>query len=130
MLNIYNELMKKALINWKNYLYAFIATFVVALIAIVPRIINIYGGYESFWPAEWIGNIFLFSGIIFLAVGFVWQDIYKARHRKKTKNWNDKLPGEISNKAWKIFAPFLIAFALCIILGSIFSIPEVYKTIF
>ena len=46
---------------------------------------------------------------LYVLLGFVISDVQIARYRHKDKNWGDKLPEEIKNKAWSIRYPFYLA---------------------
>ena len=45
---------------------------------------------------------------IYLLVGFIWGDLYVANWRRKNKNWDDKLPDEVREKAWTRHWPFYL----------------------
>lgn len=113
--------MKKALRTWWLYLIGFSVFLFVAAIAIGLRIGVIYWGFTLTYKPDYPSYTFLFSAIILTLIGFVWQDILRARVRHKTKNWDKKLDDETLFKAWKIFLPFLFAAILSLIMGIIFT---------
>ncbi len=116
--------MKKALKTWWLYLIGFSLFLVVALIAIGLRIGVIYWNFNLTYHPDYPSYAFLFSAVILTLVGFVWQDILRARVRHKTKNWDKKLDDETLFKVWKIFLPFLLAAILSLIAGIIFTFVQ------
>lgn len=110
--------MKKALKSWLTYVIAGALFLVAAGIAIIPDIVDNFVAVKEEWMSQYI---FLFIGIVYLFVGFVWQDMKKALHRRKTKNWDGPLPEDINNGAWAVCTPFYFAAVLSIIFGILFS---------
>lgn len=116
--------MKRAFTRWYNYLLGI----GLAIIPVAIALILYFNGKDNealVWPFEYNRYTLFFSAIIFVAVGFIWQDLYRAFNRHKTNNWDNPLPEQIVDNAWAIFAPFLIGAALALITGVIFSIPGV-----
>ncbi len=100
--------MKKAFSKWYLHLIGFGIGVVISAIAIVPHLVATYvpnSGVD--WPFQFIAYCFFFAGVIAFGVGFIWQDLYRAHHRRKTKNWSDPLPDQIVETAWTIFVPFI-----------------------
>jgi len=116
--------MKYALKKWWNYLIGFGGYLIAATIAILPRVL-LYKGIEiSYkWPKEWMSYTLIFAGVVLTLVGFIIQDIYRAKTRQKINDWDNDLPDENLNVAWMIFLPFLVAAALSFITGLLFIIP-------
>lgn len=110
--------MKKAFQSWLTYVIGGALFLVAAGIAIIPDIIDNYVASMDEWTSQYI---FLFIGIVYIFVGFVWQDLIKAINRRKTKNWDGPLPEEVANTAWARCAPFYFAAILSIIGGIIFT---------
>lgn len=108
--------MKKAFCSWYNYVIALVLTAIAAGIGFIPYFAL---NDASKWPKEYIFYVFLFAGCVILLVGFVIQDLYRARCRHKTKNWNNPLPEEVVEKAWKIMCPALLAGLTCVAAGII-----------
>lgn len=111
--------MKNALLNWKNILIGTAIVVVIACVAIIPYFAI---SDSAIWPISYISYVFLFSGVVVFFIGFVIQDIYRARLRHKTKNWNNPLPKDKISKAWNIFAPFFLSGITSVVIGSICSI--------
>ena len=88
--------MKNALLNWKNILIGTAIVVVIACVAIIPYFVI---SDSAVWPISYISYVFLFSGVVAFFIGFVIQDIYRARLRHKTKNWNNPLPKDKISKA-------------------------------
>ena len=111
--------MKNALLNWKNILIGTAIVVVIACVAIIPYFVI---SDSAVWPISYISYVFLFSGVVVFFIGFVIQDIYRARLRHKTKNWNNPLPKDKISKAWNISAPFFLSGITSVVVGSICSI--------
>ena len=111
--------MKRAFTRYYTYLIG------VAL-ATIPTCIAIISYFAisdtAVWPYEYIKYTFLFSTVVLFGIGFIIQDLYRARIRHKTKNWAEKLPEQNLDTAWSIFSPFIIASIITLILGLIFHI--------
>ncbi|MCQ3034769.1 MAG: hypothetical protein MJ248_00875 [Bacilli bacterium] len=116
--------MKYALKKWWNYLIGFAGYLLAATIALLPRIL-LYKGIEIpyKWPKEWISYTLIFVGIVFSLIGFIIQDVYRARIRHRINDWDNELPDEYLNKAWMIFLPFVVAGLLSFVTGLLFLIP-------
>lgn len=108
--------MKKAFKTWYNYIIALGLDIIVACIAIIPYFVL---SDSAKWPGTFISYTFMFSGIVIFGVGFVIQDIYRARIRHKTKNWNNPLEPVNNNTAWAIFSPAFIGGIASLIIGAI-----------
>lgn len=111
--------MKKAFKTWYNYLIALGLVVIVALIAVIPYFVNLD---DAIWPKQFISYVFLFSGIVIFGIGFIIQDIYRARIRHKTKNWNNPLEDKNLETAWAIFCPALLGGLTSLLIGAILSI--------
>ena len=109
--------MKNAAKKWYLYVIALAIVVIIAIIAVVPYLVGS-------WAFTLIKDIFLFSGIVVFLVGFIIQDIYRARNRRETKNWAGKLPKEVTDKAWNIFYPFFLSGILSVVVGGVFTIIE------
>ena len=117
--------MKYALKKWWNYLIGFGGYLLAATIAILPRVLLITNSSLTYkWPSEWLSYVLVFIGIVYILLGFIIQDVYRARIRHKINDWDNDLPDEYLNKAWMIFLPFLLAGALSFINGLLFLIPS------
>ncbi|MDD3035507.1 MAG: hypothetical protein PHO93_01150 [Candidatus Saccharimonadaceae bacterium] len=114
--------MKKALRSWLTYVVAGALFLVAAGIAIIPDIVDNYVATMEEWYSHYV---FLFIGIALIFIGFVWQDLLKAQHRRKTKNWDGPFPQDISDRAWMISLPFYIAGLLSAIGGIFFSFSPI-----
>lgn len=114
--------MKKAFKLWYTYVIALAIVIVICAIAIIPRICVVFLGSQIEWNSNLPFTIIMVSGVLLILIGFVSQDILRARVRHKTKNWDGKLDDVTIFKAWKIFAPFLLSGALLLIIGSILSL--------
>jgi hypothetical protein len=114
--------MKKALQSWLTYVVGGALFLIASGVAIIPDIVDNYAATMEEWYAHYI---FLFSGVALIFVGFVWQDLLKAQHRRKTKNWDGPLPEEIINSAWSVSLPFYLAAILSIIGGIIFTFVSI-----
>ncbi|NLN80534.1 MAG: hypothetical protein GX132_03970 [Erysipelotrichia bacterium] len=110
--------MKTVLKEKLTYLYAGILFLISSLIAIVPDLFDEHVATMEEWHAHYI---FLFIGVVYIFIGFIWQDLIKARQRRATKNWDGPLEKEVILKAAKRFAPFLVAGLLSILMGIIFT---------
>lgn len=111
--------MKKAFKSWYNYLIALALLLIISCIAIIPYFAFLD---DAKWPRQYISYVFLFAGVVVFGVGFIIQDLYRARIRHKTKNWNNPLEEKNLETAWAIFAPLLLAGLSSILIGGISSI--------
>lgn len=59
---------------------------------------------------------------VYLLVGFVWGDLHTVLYRRKTKNWDDKVPEEIKTESWVRRWPFYLA---AIIVFAVFMVFEI-----
>lgn len=112
--------MKKALTKWYLYLIGLGLGIIISCISIIPHIVATYvpnSGVD--WPFQFIGYCYFFSAVICFGIGFIWQDIYRAHYRHKTKNWSDKLPDQILETAWTIFIPFIVGALIALIAGTV-----------
>lgn len=114
--------MKKAFKNFWCYINGFILYLIPMAIAFIPRLLVFYAVSDINWPSSYPSYVLLFSAFAYLLIGFIWQDLKRARERHKTKNWDKALPEEFLYKCWRIFAPFIIAAVLCAITGGISNI--------
>lgn len=110
--------MKTVLKEKLTYVFAGILFIISSCIAIIPDLFDERIATMEEWYAHYI---FLFIGIVYIFIGFIWQDLIKARHRRATKNWDGPLEKEITLKAAKRFAPFLLAGLLSLLMGVIFT---------
>lgn len=108
--------MKKAFTKWYNYVIAVGLNCIVACIAVIPYFVL---SDSKKWPGTYMSYVFLFAGVVLFGVGFIIQDIYRARTRHKTKNWNNPLDEANLNTAWAIFCPMFVAGILAVIIGAI-----------
>ena len=60
--------------------------------------------------------------LVYILLGFVISDIQVARWRKKTANYDNKLPDEVKDKAWAIRFPFYFA---AVILAHVILVFEI-----
>ena len=111
--------MKSALKTWYLYVIGITTGFLVVLI---PFIVYICIHNLSVFPRDWLTYIYLFAAVVIFGVTFIVQDLYRARIRHKTKNWNDKLPDQNLAIAWKIFWPGILCSGILLISGAISQI--------
>jgi hypothetical protein len=95
--------MKKALQSWLTYVVGGALFLIASGVAIIPDIVDNYAATMEEWYAHYI---FLFSGVALIFVGFVWQDLLKAQHRRKTKNWDGPLPEKSATALGRFLYPF------------------------
>lgn len=114
--------MKKALQSWLTYVVGGALFLVASGVAIIPDIVDNYVATMEEWYSHYI---FLFSGVALIFIGFVWQDLLKAQHRRKTKNWDGPLEAEIIDSAWAVSLPFYLAAIMSIIGGIIFTFVSI-----
>lgn len=110
--------MKTILKQKITYLFAGILILISSAIAIIPDILDDLIPTMEEWYAHYI---FLFIGIVYIFIGFIWQDLIKAKQRRATKNWDGPLEEEITLRAAKRFAPFLVAGLFSVLMGIIFT---------
>ena len=72
-------------------------------------------------PFPYIYLIFIFA-FLYLLIGFVVSDIQIARWRRKTSEYDSKLPEEVKNKAWSIRYPFYLGFVIVFLVALVFEI--------
>lgn len=108
--------MKNAFKKWYTYLIALGMVAASMAVAIIPFLAL---NNPDIWPKVYISYTSLLSGVIYLGVGFIIQDIFRAFKRKETKNWDYPLEQEHIDKAWRIFAPFFLAAGILILTGLI-----------
>lgn len=61
-------------------------------------------------------------GFLFILIGYVGGEIITGKYRHKTKKWNDKLPEDVSIRAWKFRLPFFIPSLILLIFAAIIEI--------
>lgn len=108
--------MKKAFSRWYNYIIALAIVIVIACVAVIPYFAL---NDAAKWPLQYIFYVFMFSGIVVFGVGFIIQDVYRAKIRHKTKNWNNPLPDTNIETAWKIFCPLFLGGLSSLVVGLI-----------
>ena len=98
--------MKNALKNWKIWMFTAIMSVVGVVLPFLILVItlNVPDAPAFYYPAL-LGAF----AAIYLLVGFIWGDLYVANWRRKNKNWDDKLPDEVREKAWTRHWPFYLA---------------------
>ena len=98
--------MKNALKNWKIWMFTAIMSVVGVGLPFLILVItlNVPDAPAFYYPAL-LGAF----AAIYLLVGFIWGDLYVANWRRKNKNWDDKLPDEVREKAWTRHWPFYLA---------------------
>ena len=98
--------MKNALKNWKIWMFTAIMLVVGVGLPFLILVItlNVPDAPAFYYPAL-LGAF----AAIYLLVGFIWGDLYVANWRRKNKNWDDKLPDEVREKAWTRHWPFYLA---------------------
>ena len=111
--------MKNALKKWKVWLFTIIMS--VAGVGIPFAVFFITSAIPNCPVVEYPILLGLFAAI-YLLVGFVWGDLYVANWRRKNKNWDDKLPDEIREKAWTRHWPFYLAAATVFLVFISFEI--------
>ena len=111
--------MKKSLKNWKIWVIA--TALAVGGIAISFGVFFITANFVENFTAEYPILLGLFAAI-YLLVGFIWGDLYVANIRRKTKNWDDKLPEDVKIKAWNRHWPFYFAAATVFLVFISFEI--------
>lgn len=111
--------MKRAFTRYYTYLIGIALATIPVCVAIIPYFAN---SDAEKWPYENIRYVLLFSTVVLFGVGFIIQDLYRAKIRHQTKNWVEKLPEQNLDTAWSIFSPFIIASIITLIFGLIFHI--------
>lgn len=111
--------MKKAFTRWYNYLIAIGILIAISCVAVIPYFVL---NDTSKWSLNSMFNTYMFAGIVVFGVGFIIQDIYRAKIRHKTKNWNNPLPDTNIETAWKIFCPLFLSGLISVFVGIVFSI--------
>ena len=111
--------MKNALKSFKTWLFTIIMTVVGVGVPFLILLItlNIPNAAAFQYPL----GLGVFAAI-YLLVGFIWGDLYVANWRRKTKNWDEKLPDEIKENAWKRHWPFYLAAATVFLVFISFEI--------
>lgn len=61
-------------------------------------------------------------GFLFILIGYVGGEIITGKYRHKTKKWNDKLPEDVSVRAWKFRLPFFIPGLILLVFAAIIEI--------
>lgn len=112
--------MKYAYTNWKLYIVSAALTVISFVAIILPHCLMKYvfdgaSGYNYDYA------IFGIAAALFL-IGFVIADLYQANYRRKSKNWDGKLPGEIRNRAWSYRMPFFSTCGVLILFGLFLEI--------
>lgn len=113
---MYHYGMKRAFKRWYNYVIALGLVGIVSMIAIIPYFVL---ADSNKWPVSFISYTYLFAGVVIFGVGFIIQDLYRARIRHVTKNWNNPLEIKNLNVAWAIFCPAFVGGLLSVIVGAI-----------
>ncbi len=108
--------MKQALKDKKVYIIAIILAILGYVPLIVGAICSIPSLNTSFETYPYV--IWAFIAIYFL-VGFVWQDLYKANIRRKTKNWDNRLDDNVITSGWKRGLPFYFAASAILVMGLV-----------
>lgn len=107
--------MKNALKKWYNYLLALVG--VAFLVGLSISFYFIIG--QPDWPLRYTWFFMIFGGITFVLVGFVIQDLYRGWKRHKLHDWDNNLPEEIVNKAWRIYFPLFASGIVTFLVGLI-----------
>lgn len=113
--------MKKGFSTWYNYLIGLAGLLIATCVALIPYFVT--GGVG--WPFNYIYLVYLFSAVALFGIGFIWQDIYRATIRHKTKNWDKPLDKKVLDFAWSIFTPFILGAFYNLVVGIVFSIISV-----
>ncbi len=111
--------MKNALKHFKVWLF----TAIMSVVGIgVPFLVTFITSEIPNVPVVQYPVLHGVFGAIYLLVGFIWGDLYVANWRRKTKNWDDKLPDDIKEKAWIRHWPFYLAAATVFLVFISFEI--------
>ena len=116
---LYSYLMKNSLKNWKVWLITIILS--VVGVGVPFALFFITNAIPDVYAIQYPITLGLFAAIYVLA-GFIWGDLYVANVRRKTKNWDDKLPDDIKVKAWNRHWPFYLAAATVFLVFISFEI--------
>ena len=98
--------MKNALKKWKVWMFTAIMS--VGGIGISFSVFFITANFANNFTVQYPILLGLFAAI-YLLIGFIWGDLYVANWRRKTKNWDEKLPEDIRTNAWTRHWPFYLA---------------------
>ena len=112
--------MKTSLKNWKTYLVASILILVAAGVSFIQHFIIIYN-FPSVNPWNYVFMLCAF-GFIFILIGFIGGAIIIGKYRHKTKQWNEKLPQDKKDQAWKFRTPLFLAALVTLILALVLEI--------
>ena len=114
--------MKNAFSKWFNYVIAIVLFAVAFLAGLLPAYAIKYSWFsvstgDTTWNPEYPT---LFGAALFLLIGFVWQDLYKANYRRKVKNWDGTLSQDVKDKAWMRCTALFVAAGLCLVCALIY----------
>ena len=111
--------MKNALKNWKVYVIA--AALAVVGVATPFIILVITLNLPDTSPFMYPYLLIAFAAI-YLLIGFIWGDLHAAFYRRKSKNWDGKLPDDVKTSTWSRHLPFYLA---AIVVFSVFMVFEI-----
>ena len=112
--------MKKAFRSPKLYIIGVILVIVGLAIPFVIYGITLSPALNAnIFPYPYLLPVFPF---LYLLIGFAVSDIQVARWRRKSAEYDTKLPEEVKDKAWQIRFPFYFAAAVLLIVFLFFEI--------
>ena len=111
--------MKKAFQNKRVYILGSILTVVGVGVPFLVLVITLNLDNTSAFAYPALLGAF---AAVYLLVGFVWGDLHTVMYRRKTKNWDDKVPEEIKVESWVRRWPFYLA---AIIVFAVFMVFEI-----
>lgn len=113
--------MKNAFKKWRVWIIA-IALFIVG-VATPFIVLVITLNMDNTSPFMYPYLLMAFAAI-YLLIGFIWGDLHAANYRRKSKNWDDKLPPEVKESTWSRHLPFYLAAI------GVFSVFMVFEIIY
>lgn len=111
--------MKQALKDYKVYVIGGILGFLGYIPLMIGGILSIpslNSGFSAYPYVMWA------MMALYFLIGFIWGDLYRNNVRRKTKNWDNKLPDEVIIASWKRQLPFYIGALLILITALILEI--------
>lgn len=84
------------------------------LLILFALYLTLYYGFDiTIFEARFV---FLFITVLLFAIGFISSDLSVVRYLRKEKNWADKVPVEVKEKAWRYRTPFYLSAVLSLFL--------------
>ena len=118
---LYSYLMKKALKNFKVWLFTAIMSIVGIGVPFLVLVITLNVDNATPFVYPLLHGAF---AAIYLLIGYIWGDLHTVIYRRKNKNWDDELPEEIKVSAWVRRWPFFLAAASVFLVFISFEIAH------